>query len=114
MYETGFGEYRIAARSELAREDGDDGDLQGASRGTGGFAQAESGRRPPGGPDRAWGRAQGGLLLPAGALRLLEERAARAGAAGRPNRAEESGDFAQFFLTRSGGRLYTDNYGSPF
>src|SRR5712691_311273 len=79
--ETGFSEQGNAERSELARENGDDGDLQGASQGTGGTAQAESGRRPPGGPDRAWGRAQSRLLLPAGALRLLEKGIAGAGTA---------------------------------
>src|SRR5260370_9210099 len=70
--ETRFSEHRIAAGRELARENGDNGNLQGAGRRTGGSAQAEPGRRPPGGPDRAWGRAQSRLLLLAGALRLLE------------------------------------------
>src|SRR5712691_9907430 len=79
--ETGFGEYGDAAGSELARENGDDGYLQRAGRGRRGTAQAESGRRPSGGPDRAWGRAQSRLLLLTGALRLLEERVARAGTA---------------------------------
>src|ERR1700739_3640490 len=79
--ETDFIEHGIAAGSELARENGDDGDLQGTGQGKGGAAQAESGWRPPGGPDRARGRAQSRLLLLAGALRLLEKRAPWAGTA---------------------------------
>ena len=55
-----------------------DGDLQGGGWGTGGGTQAESGRGRAGGLDGTWERAQGGLLLLAGALRLPEERVARA------------------------------------
>src|SRR5437879_13380483 len=73
---TRFSEYRIAAGSEVARENGDDGDLQGAGRRTGSIAEAESGRRPPGRPYGARGRRQSDLLLLASALRLLEKRAA--------------------------------------
>jgi hypothetical protein len=65
----------------VARENGDNGDLQRASCGTGSAAQAESARRPSGGPDSAWRRAEGGLLLLAGALRLLEERVTGTGIA---------------------------------
>jgi|SRR5712664_1011340 len=72
--ETGFSEHRNAAGSELARENRDHGDLQGAAGGTSGVAQVKFGRGPSGGPERAWGRVQSGLLLLAGGEGSSRER----------------------------------------
>src|SRR5882724_9035680 len=77
VYENCFAQRGAAAGSDLAWEKCHHRDFQGAGGGARCLTQAESERRPAGGPDCSWRRVQSGLLLSARALQLLEKGTAR-------------------------------------
>src|SRR6266581_1401952 len=79
--ETALSERWTPPRGDVARKKRNHGDLQATGRRPRRLAQAQFGWRPSSRPQRTRRRAQSRLLLPDGALRLLEERVVRPGIA---------------------------------